>query len=352
MRPLTARVSSAALKHNLKQARLYAPDAKILSVIKANAYGHGLEFAVRALEESDGYAVLTIEGAARLRKAGITKPLLLLEGPFDIEDARHAAELNLTTVVHRQEQLDWLASGRSRVPIFLKFNTGMNRLGFDLEAFDTIMANVRANPGIGHITLMTHFATADEAIGIDWQWQRFMRKASRTGLPISAANSAALLRYHATHAEWVRPGIMLYGSSPFADVSAEELGLRPVMTLQSRIIAVQQVPPGAGVGYGLNFKADTPTRVGVVACGYADGYPRHAPTGTPVLVEGQRTRTLGRVSMDMLAVDLTPLPEAGIGSLVTLWGEGLSVDEVAHAAGTIGYELLCALAPRVAVKAE
>jgi alanine racemase len=196
---------------------------------------------------------------------------------------------------------------------------------------------------------MTHFAMADEALGIDWQWSHFIEKAVMSDLPISAANSAACLSYPETRRDWVRLGIMLYGASPFADVTAAALDLRPVMTLQSEIIAVQQLKAGEGAGYGLAFMAEEPVRLGIVACGYADGYPRHAPTGTPVLVSEQRTRTLGRVSMDMLAVDLTRLPEAGIGSPVTLWGEGLPVEEVARAAGTISYELLCALAPRVAI---
>ena len=188
-----------------------------------------------------------------------------------------------------------------------------------------------------------------EALGIDWQWQRFMRAVEKSGLPISTANSAALLRYPETLGDWARPGIMLYGSSPFPDITAQELGLQSAMTLHSAIIAVQTIKPGEGAGYGLNFMAGEATKIGIVACGYADGYPRHAPTGTPVLVGGHKTRTLGRVSMDMLSVDLTNFPEAGIGSPVVLWGEGLPVDEVAHAAGTISYELLCALARRVSV---
>jgi alanine racemase len=197
---------------------------------------------------------------------------------------------------------------------------------------------------------MTHFAQADETVGVDWQLHPFLRELSAYGLPWSSANSAALLRYPQTLGAWARPGLMLYGASPFADVSAEQLGLRPAMTLRSEIISVQTLQAGEGVGYGQLFRADRPMRVGVVACGYADGYPRHALTGMPALVDGRLSRTLGRVSMDMLCVDLGECPEAGVGSPVVLWGEGLPVDTVAAAAGTSSYELLCALAARVPVE--
>jgi alanine racemase len=202
---------------------------------------------------------------------------------------------------------------------------------------------------VGRITLMTHFACADEAQGIATQLACFNSLATGLGAPRCLANSAAILRYPESHGDWVRPGIMLYGSSPFADVSAASLDLKPVMTLTSAIIGVQELQAGEAAGYGATFRAQQPTRIGIVACGYADGYPRHAPTGTPVLVNGQRCCTLGRVSMDMLCVDLTGIPGAGVGSPVTLWGKGLPVEEVAAAAGTISYELLCALAPRVPV---
>ncbi len=352
MRPLLARISSRALAHNLEVARRHAGSAKILSVIKAGAYGHGLSRAARALAAGDGFAVLTIEEAVALRQGGIEKPILMLEGPFDAEEMGAYSELNLMPVLHSAHQLEWLPEADEPLSVFLKFNSGMNRLGFPLAEFDAIVARVKAQANVAQVTLMTHFATADEDLGIDWQWQRFIAKAQSTNLPISAANSAALLRHPDTRRDWVRAGIMLYGASPFADVGAEQLGLKPAMTLQSQIIALQSLKPGEAVGYGLTYMADESVRVGIVACGYADGYPRHAPTGTPILVNGRRTRTLGRVSMDMLAVDLTNLPEAGIGSPVVLWGEGLPVEDVARAAGTISYELLCALAPRVALREE
>jgi alanine racemase len=235
-----------------------------------------------------------------------------------------------------------------RVPIYLKMNSGMNRLGFTPERFRAVCKRLAGTAAAGPITLMTHFADADGASGVAEQLARFGAATADLSLPRSLANSAAVLRFPETHADWIRPGILLYGCSPFADRSADALGLRPVMTLQSEIIATQLLKPGDRVGYGGTFTAETAMTIGVVACGYADGYPRHAPTGTPVLVEGRRTRVVGRVSMDMLMVDLAGIPQARIGSPVTLWGEGLSADEVAAAAGTISYELLCALAARVA----
>lgn len=352
MRPLLARISSSALAHNLAIARRHAGDAKILSVIKASAYGHGLARAALALAASDGYAVLSIDEAVQLRQMGIEKPILMLEGPFDAEDMKACFEFNLMPVLHSPHQLEWLTQPGEPLSLFLKFNSGMNRLGFPLADLEKIVEYVKAKPAVSQLTLMTHFATADEDFGIDWQWHRFLEKAQPAGLPICVANSAALLRYPETRRDWVRAGIMLYGASPFADLSAEQLGLKPAMTLLSQIIALQDLKPGEAVGYGLTYMADEATRVGIVACGYADGYPRHAPTGTPVLVNGRRTRTLGRVSMDMLAVDLKDVPEAGIGSPVVLWGEGLPVEDVARSAGTISYELLCALAPRVALKQD
>lgn len=352
MRPLFARISSEALAHNLNVARQHAGGAKILSVIKASAYGHGLIRAARALAAGDGFAVLNIEEAVALRQMGVAKPILMLEGPFDAEEMSAYSELNLMPVLHSAHQLEWLPLAAEPLDVFLKFNSGMNRLGFSLAEFDAVVERVKALPQVAQVTLMTHFATADEDLGIDWQWQRFIAKAQSANLPISAANSAALLRHPDTRRDWARAGIMLYGASPFADVSAAQLGLKPAMTLQSQIISVQTLKPGEALGYGLIYMADEITRVGIVACGYADGYPRHAPTGTPILVNGQRTRTLGRVSMDMLAVDLSKLPAAGIGSPVVLWGEGMPVEEVARAAGTVSYELLCALAPRVVVREE
>lgn len=352
MRPIQARVSIGAIAHNLRVAQRHADAACVFAVVKANAYGHGLSRALRGLAAADGFAVLTLEEAANLRLMGIEKPILLLEGMFGADEVATCAELDLWPVLHHSGQIDWLEQQPPARPlrVFLKFDTGMHRLGFPLADHAAVVARVRGLASVAGITLMTHFAQADEAAGVDWQLQPFLGETARHGLPWSSANSAALLRYPGTQGAWVRPGIMLYGASPFAEVPAERLGLRPAMTLQSEIISVQGLRAGEGVGYSQLFRAQRAMRVGIVACGYADGYPRHAPTGTPVLVNGRVSRTLGRVSMDMLCVDLSECADAGVGSGVVLWGEGLPVDSVAAAANTSSYELLCALAGRVRVE--
>lgn len=355
-RPIRVRLAPAAIVHNYQLARRCAPAARAWAVIKADAYGHGQWLAVQALRgEADGFALLECENAVALREAGITEPILLLEGVFSARDVRAVVDHGLSCVIHCPEQLELLVrNGRFEAPlsIYLKLNTGMNRLGFTAATLPAALELLRQLPQL-EITLMTHFAEADGERGVDWQLERFAAMVGDWRGPVSLANSAAILRHPATHGDWVRPGIMLYGASPFADETAAALGLKPAMALESAIIGVQHLVAGERVGYGGTFTADRPMRIGVVACGYADGYPRHAPTGTPLAVMGRRTRTIGRVSMDMLACDLTDLPEAGIDSPVTLWGEGLAgtvpADEVAAAAGTIAYELFCAVAPRVPV---
>jgi alanine racemase len=351
-RPIKARIDRSALLHNYLLAKSRCPDSRAWAVVKANAYGHGLLTAADALAETaDGFALLDLAEAVALREAGIRQPILLLEGFFTAEDLELVAEHRLSIVVHRLDQLQLLRQVGLplRVPVYVKLNTGMNRLGFRPEALGALREELAKNTAVSEVTLMTHFADADGANGVDWQLRRFREMAGEWRGPVSMANSAAILRHPQTGRSWTRPGIMLYGGSPFADESAESIGLRPVMTLTSEIIGTQSIAAGETVGYGCTFRAERETRVGVVACGYADGYPRHAPTGTPILVGGRRTRLLGRVSMDMLAVDLTDLREAGVGTPVTLWGEGLPADEVAAAAGTISYELFCALARRVPV---
>ncbi|MBS1157949.1 MAG: Alanine racemase region [Proteobacteria bacterium] len=356
-RPIRARISPAAILHNYRLAKRLAPHAKAWAVIKANAYGHGQWRAVEALRgEADGFAMLETENAVALREAGITQPILLLEGVFSARDMRAVLEHRLTTVIHCREQLELLlrsASPEQPLSICLKLNSGMNRLGFTAPTLPAAWAGLRQLPQ-AEVTLMTHFAEADGECGVAWQLERFAALAGDWQGPRCLANSAAILRYPAAHADWVRPGIMLYGASPFVEQSAAELGLQPAMTLSSAIIGVQEIAAGERVGYGGTFTAERPMRIGVVACGYADGYPRHAPSGTPIAVMGQRTKTVGRVSMDMLACDLTAIPQAGIGAPVTLWGRGVAgevtADEVATAAGTISYELFCAVAPRVPVE--
>jgi alanine racemase len=353
-RPIRATVKASALRHNLKLARESAGEAKVWAVVKANAYGHGLERAARALAEADGYALLDFQEAVRLRLAGVTKPILMLEGFFKPLDVTLLFKYRLTPVIHNADQVELLKhmDMPDFMDIYLKVNSGMNRLGFGVDDLRPMYNTLRLQPRIRGITLMTHFADADGPGGVHDQLRWFNELVQPFEAPRSVANSAALLRFKETREGWVRPGIMLYGCSPFADWSAGEIGLRPAMTLSSELIAVQNLAPGERVGYGFAFEAKEPMSIGVVACGYADGYPRHAGTGTPVLVAGKRTRIVGRVAMDMLCVDITNLEEAYIGTPVTLWGEGLPADEVAAAAGTVSYELLCALAPRVPVHEE
>ncbi|HWI39617.1 MAG TPA: alanine racemase [Burkholderiales bacterium] len=350
-RPIRATISASALAHNLSVARRHAGQAKVWAVIKANAYGHGLERAAKAFAAADGLAVLDFQEAARLRIAGITQPILMLEGIFKPSDVALLDKYALTPVFHSPAQVEMLraASLPSAIDVYVKVNSGMNRLGFTAETLGASFNALREHPRVRQLTLMTHFADADGASGVKAQLDWFQEMTKSFSAPRSLANSAALLRFPQAHGDWVRPGIMLYGCSPFADRSAESLGLKPAMTLTTEIIATQHLQPGERVGYGFSYEAVGELRIGVIACGYADGYPRHAPTGTPVLVDGKRTRIVGRVSMDMITVDISEIPEATIGTPVTLWGEGLSADEVAASAGTLSYELLCALAPRVPV---
>src|SRR5437879_7622718 len=351
MRPIRVRIDSAALRHNLDAARRRAPRSRVCAVVKANAYGHGLARAARALAAAEGLALIELEAALELRRSDERRPILLLQGFFSPEELEPIAAHGLTTVVHDAEQLAMLERARpaKRIAVVAKLNTGMNRLGFPAEDLRGVLERLRNCPGAGAIALMTHFADADGKRGVRWQLERFEAATAGVDLPKTLANSAALLRYPDAHKDWVRPGIMLYGCSPFPDESAAALGLKPAMTLESELIAVRDLRPGDSVGYGRTYTAGGPMRIGIVACGYADGYPRHAPTGTPVLVGGRRTRTVGRVAMDVLFADLTAIPEAAVGSPVTLMGEGLSADEVAASAGTVSYELLCALAARVPV---
>lgn len=351
MRPIQATIDLSALEHNLARAKRLAPRSRVMAVVKANAYGHGLLRAAQALSDADGFAVLELDAAIRLRSAGYRQTILLLEGFFSLEELALIEHHHLTMVVHSADQLRILSScaAEKRFDVFLKINTGMNRLGFRPEDTAQALAALKSHRGIREVTLMTHFASADGEDGVAEQLRVFNDAAAGAALPRSLANSPALLRYPETHGEWVRPGLMLYGASPFSKQSAEELGLRPAMTLTTQIIALQQLKPGERVGYRGRFTADMPMSVGLVAAGYADGYPRGAPTGTPVLVDGVRTRTLGLVAMDMLCVDLTPIAKPRVGAPVTLWGEGLPVEEVAKSAGRVSYELLCALPPRVRV---
>ncbi|QLG86760.1 alanine racemase [Chitinibacter bivalviorum] len=352
-RPIEAVIHSAALKHNYQLIKRQAPTAKAFAVIKANAYGHGVERVCAALPEADGFAILELDAAIALRTQGITQPILLLEGAFSPLEMQRCAQYQLMFAIHEPRHLQWLADTELERPVdvFLKLNTGMNRLGFPAADVTSLVAQLQAMANVASVTLMTHFATADEPEqGIAKQWGNFQQHCADLNMPATLANSAAIFAYPEVHAQWVRPGIALYGSSPFAHRSAQELDLHAAMTLRSRIIAVQSLQAGDTVGYGASFIADRAMKIGVVACGYADGYPRHAPTGTPILVAGQLSRVLGRVSMDMLCVDLTDIADAQIDAEVELWGQRLSIDLVAQAAGTIAYELMCAIANRVPVR--
>ncbi len=356
-RPILATIHTSALRHNLARCHAAAPDAKLWAVVKANAYGHGIERAFEGLRAADGFALLDLAEAQQLRALGWRGPVLLLEGVFDARDLELCSRLQLWHVVHCQEQIDMLAMHKTHTGhrVFLKMNSGMNRLGFSPSSYRSAWTRLNALTQVEEISLLTHFANADGPEGVAAQQQLFEATTHDLGGERSLSNSAATLRHSSLHSDWVRPGIALYGSAPdFPEHSATHYGLQPGMTLATKIIATQALSAGASVGYGASFTASEPMRIGVVACGYADGYPRHCPSGTPILVDGVRTRTLGRVSMDMVTVDLTPVPQAGMGSEVTLWGCAsngavLPIDEVAHAAGTVSYELMCALAQRVPV---
>ena len=360
-RPILATIHTAALQHNMARARSAAVDAKLWAVVKANAYGHGIERVFDGMRATDGFALIELSEAERIRRLGWRGPILLLEGVFDLRDLELCSRLNVWHAVHCDQQVDWLAAHKTQVPhrVFLKMNSGMNRLGFTPERYRAAWARLNALPQVDEISFMTHFSDADGPKGISAQLAVFDEATRDLPGERCIFNSAAMLRNPDMPAnergDWVRGGILLYGSAPdYPERTAADWGLLPTMTLSTKVIGVQTLKAGDTVGYGSTFVADQPMRIGVVACGYADGYPRHCNTGTPVLVDGQRSRLVGRVSMDMITVDLTDLPEAGFGSEITMWGRAsngavLSIDEVAQAAGTVGYELMCAVAQRVSV---
>ena len=360
-RPIQATVHTEALRHNLAQLRQAANDARVWAIVKANAYGHGIERVFEGLRGADGFALLDLNEAERVRALGWRGPILLLEGVFEVRDLELCSRLGLWHVVHCAEQIDMLAAHKTQVPhrVFLKMNAGMNRLGFKPQSYRTAWTRLNALPQVEEISLMTHFSDADGAKGVADQVAVFQAVTQDLPGERSLSNSAAVLRHPDLMTDWVRPGIAVYGSSPdHPDHTAAQWGLQPTLTFATKIIATQALETGASVGYGSVFVAEQPLHIGVVACGYADGYPRHCSTGTPVLVSGVRTRMVGRVSMDMITVDLTPVQQAGlsadVGSDVTLWGRSacgalLPIDEIARAGGTVAYELMCALAQRVPV---
>ena len=348
-RPLYAQINLAAMRGNLARVREKAPGTEVLAVVKANAYGHGLAQVLPALMDADGLALVEPDVAIDLRERRYTRRILLLEGFFAESELPEFAHRRLATVVHDMEQVRMLETAVLERPleVFVKVNTGMNRLGFRPPDVAVACKRLSSSPSVAALRLMMHFARSDEDDGLKEPLAVFDAACRGLPYPRSVANSAGIVRFAEVGGDIVRPGIILYGASPFPYDTADMLGLKPVMTLRSAIIAVQELKVNESVGYGATYTASRPHRVGIIACGYADGYPRHAPNGTPVLVGGRKVRLAGRPSMDMLTVDLTEVPEARVGSPVVLWGEGLPVDDVASAAATVGYELLCAVAPRV-----
>lgn len=389
-RPIRVLIDRAALSHNLgrvfellRQSSSHCPAMpKVWAVIKADAYGHGIETAVDAFAHADGLAMLDFAEAVRCRKAGWTKPILMLEGVFDRDDLEACVEWGLWPVVHEAGQIALLQKNvvKRPVAVFLKLDTGMHRLGFEPQDYGqaySALLQLQSQGKVASIAHMTHFACADERNGIQAPLKVFRNTVGNLPGDRCVANSAAILRHtreilsadfgsdretdagtdrstdtdkscHASYSRWVRPGICLYGASPLSDLPASQMGFRASMTLVSKVLSVRMVRAGEGVGYSYLYRTPRDMRVAVVACGYADGYPRHAPSGTPIVVNGQRAALAGRVSMDMLTVDVSGLSTVQVGDEVILWGEGgPGVDEVAHASGTIGYELLTAVTPRV-----
>ncbi|NMF89834.1 alanine racemase [Aromatoleum petrolei] len=342
MRPARALIDLDALRHNYRLAR-GRHGGRALAVVKANAYGHGAVACARALApEVDGFAVAFLEEALELRAAGIDQPILLLEGIFDAAELDEVVRHDLWMVVHHAEQIRIIDHAKPALPldVWLKVNSGMNRAGFMPHELRAAWQRLKDNGRVGSITLMTHFARADEPHILSTPEQVAAFDAATRDLPgpRSLSNSGAILGWPDAHRDWARPGILLYGADP---MPGEPNSLRPVMTLESAVMAIREIPEGAPLGYGARFHAERDTRVGLVAMGYADGYPRTVPDGTPVAVDGIRTRLIGRVSMDMLTVDLTDLPDAKLGSRVELWGNNVPVNRIAEAANTISYELLC-----------
>lgn len=370
-RPISVHISISAMRHNLAQVRsnlqqqvtpLQRPLPRVWAVVKANAYGHGIAEAVQGFASADGLAMLDIAEVVRCRELGWEKPLMLLEGFFDVQDLAIIDHHRITVVIHTQHQITLLQQHAQLMEhpldVMVKINTGMNRLGFAPDQFAaafTQLLSLQQQGIIGTLGKMTHFARADDDPSITYQQlQCFNEYTAQLPGRISVCNSAgtltATIQQHLSgqYEQWVRPGICLYGASPFVGVSAQDLDLLPVQSLTAEIISIRHLAAHQGIGYGHSFISSEPMRIGVVTCGYADGYPRHAPSGTSMMVNGQRSQLVGRVSMDMLMVDLTHIDEAQIGTKVVLWGQGgPSVDDVAQASGTIGYELLCAVAQRV-----
>jgi alanine racemase len=353
-RPACVFVNRDAAQANLARVRELAPTQRIMAIVKADAYGHGLVRMAQALTGADAFGVACLEEAQLLREAGIRHRIVLLEGPFAYDEVTELARLNIDTVIHNEEQVRMLEQFHTDTPlsVWLKVDTGMHRLGLAPEQVESVWQRLRQCQSVSmHIRLMTHFASAQErgSATVVEQLAEFQQAIGELTGEHCIANSAAIIDHPASHGQWVRPGLMLYGVSPFADSDAVIEGLQPVMSLRSRLIAVRQLHAGAGVGYGASWRCPEDMPVGVVAMGYGDGYPRHAESGTPVLVNGVRAALIGKASMDMLTVDLRGVTDAKVGDPVVLWGDGLPVEEVARCANTIPYELLCSVRGRTRV---
>lgn len=350
MRATLLRIDPDALRHNFTLARAAAPGCRVLAAIKADGYGHGLVRVAEALEGlADAFGVACIEEALELRRAGIDTPLVLLEGFFSADELPLLSEYRLQALLHQPWQIEALSSAEAPLDIWLKLDSGMHRLGFPAEEAEMRYRQVEALPAARFHGFMTHLACADDRSDSTTEQQVGVFLRAVEGLPgkRGIANSAGVLGWPDSHADWIRPGIMLYGVSPFIGGVGADHDLRPAMTLCSELIAVKRLKKGDAVGYGATWTCPEDMPVGVVAIGYGDGYPRHAPNGTPVLLNGREVPLIGRVSMDMLSVDLRSQPHARVGDPVVLWGEGLPVERIAEAAGTIAYELLCGVTRRV-----
>ena len=337
-------IDAESLRHNLQRVKSFAPDSKVIAVIKANAYGHGVQSVANALSEADAFALATPNEAISLRQSGVSRPLIVLQGFSSIEELKILAGLDIQVVVYQERQIDLLEQCSDvKLDVWLKIDTGMHRLGMPMEMAESSYQRLQACESVGKIRLMSHFANADEPshpMNAE-QLSVFSQVCDTLGQgDASMANSAALVVMPESHMQWVRPGIMLYGSSPLKGKTAEELDLKPVMQFESKLLAVQSLKKGDVIGYGSTWQCPEDMRVGVVAAGYADGYPRHAESGTPVWINNVLCPLVGRVSMDSLCIDLRGV-EADIDERVVLWGKELSVDVVAEHASTIGYELLC-----------
>ena len=347
-------IDRSALRDNLARVRASAPNSRVMAVIKANGYGHGAVRAAQALADAEAFAVACLVEAQELRTAGVSQPLVLLEGVFTPKELQWAALNRCECVVHTQEQVQLLEQTPIEWPIavWLKIDTGMHRLGIAPGQASATTARLINSAAVSHVRLLTHLGCADvrNDDSTEQQMRAFDQSVATLPAEHSIANSAAVLAWPATHRQWVRPGIMLYGASPFPEANGEEFGLRPAMTLGTQLIAVQARRRGDRIGYGGSYQCPEDMTVGVAAIGYGDGYPRHAPSGTPVLVNGRRVDLIGRVSMDMICVDLRTQPQARIGDPVIVWGRDLPVEEVARHAGTISYELLCRVSQRVEIR--